>query len=91
MKYLTIKEWSTWIQVKVFTEDEQYAFIANNLAELLKIVRKERLRHGLDLRIEREDVGRFGTSLWFDIMSPTKEEARVYHHRERHHIGKGMK
>ena len=78
MNYLEIREWVDWIEVKVFTDDGQYAHVANTLEELLKIVRKERQRHGLSLRIERVNVGKYGSSMWTQIMLPTKDEARIH-------------
>ena len=70
MVTILIKEFTTWISVKIF-EGGEYPRVrtASSLSHLRTIMREEIAHFGKDsVRIEREEMGRFGSLRWYHIV-----------------------
>ena len=76
---ILIKEFSTFISVKIFDNGQgQFPRVrtASSLSHFRTIMREEQAHFracGLKVRIEREEMGRFGSLRWCEI-APLVEE-----------------
>jgi len=70
---ILIKEFTTFISVKIFDNGQGQlprVRTASSLSHFRTIMRAEQAHFkacGLSVRIEREDMGRFGSLRWYDI------------------------
>ena len=68
---LVIKEFSTWISVRIFEGGEfPRVRTASSLSHFRTIMREEQAHFracGLEVSIEREEMGRFGSLRWCEI------------------------
>jgi hypothetical protein len=70
MTIIKIKEFSTWISVRIF-EGNEFPRVrsASSLSHFRTIMSEELAHFGKDnVRIEREEAGRFGSLRWCDIV-----------------------
>jgi hypothetical protein len=77
MVTIVIKEFSTWISVRIF-EGGEYPRVrsASSLSHFRTIFREEQAHFkalGVKTRIERENAGMFGSLRWYEI-APLVEE-----------------
>ena len=74
---IVIKEFTTWISVRIFEGGEfPRVRTASSLSHFRTIFREEQAHFkalGLKTRIEREEMGRFGSLRWYEI-APLVEE-----------------
>jgi len=76
---IVIKEFTTWISVRIFEGGEfPRVRTASSLSHFRTIMREEQAHFracGLAVRIEREEMGRFGSLRWCEIAPLVEENA----------------